>query len=298
MELVNLEQFFKENKQLLEEYLTASISELQAPSVIVDAMKYSLDAGGKRIRPLLLLATLQSFGKDETIGLPVAAAVEMIHTYSLIHDDLPCMDDDDYRRGKLTSHKVFGEAMAVLAGDALLTYSFQVITKLIKEYKIDPLTGMKLVEELAIAAGPEGMVGGQVADMEGEGKSLNLNDLIYIHEHKTGKLLEFSLVAGATLANASEEEIKKLRDVAYHIGLAFQIKDDILDIEGEQEKIGKRVGSDTANDKVTYPSLLTLEGAKDKLQEHINTAKELLSSLELKNDLLHQVCDLIGNRDH
>src|SRR5690606_34904619 len=175
------------------------ISKLSAPKVIKDAMNYSLEAGGKRIRPLLLLGTLRSFGKDESIGLGAACAIEMIHTYSLIHDDLPSMDDDDLRRGKPTNHKVFGEAIAILAGDGLLTYSFQVITEFMGD-TITPEKKLKLVTELAKAAGAEGMVGGQVADMEGEGAALTLDELEYIHRHKTGKLLAYSVIAGAILA--------------------------------------------------------------------------------------------------
>ncbi|WP_096153479.1 polyprenyl synthetase family protein [Bacillus sp. FJAT-45066] len=292
-----LAPYMKERKEKIEQHLIQYINKLNAPKTLIESMNYSLDAGGKRLRPILVLATLSSFGKDEEIGLPVACAVEMIHTYSLIHDDLPCMDDDDFRRGKLTNHKVFGEAMAVLAGDGLQTYSFQILKDLL-QYNVHPETIIDLTYELAKAAGPEGMVGGQVADMQGEGKQLTLEQLEYIHKNKTGRLLQFSIMSGAMLANATSEEVKKLREFSYHIGIAFQIRDDILDIEGEQEKIGKPVGSDTTNNKVTYPSLLTMKGAKDKLAEHIDKAKTILNELPLKENLLHDLCDLIASRDH
>ena len=294
---LELAPYMKERKKDIEQHLMEYIQKLDAPKTLLESMNYSLDAGGKRLRPILVLATIRSFGKEEEVGLPVACAVEMVHTYSLIHDDLPCMDDDDFRRGKLTNHKVFGEAMAVLAGDGLQTYSFQILKQLLK-YNIPPEIIMEITYELAKAAGPEGMVGGQVADMQGEGKQLSLEQLEYIHKNKTGKLLQFSIVAGALLANASQVEVEKLREFSYHVGIAFQIRDDILDIEGEEEKIGKPVGSDTINNKVTYPSLLTMEGAKDKLAEHIDKAQSILSELPLKEKLLHDLCDLIASRDH
>lgn len=292
-----IEQFLNIQKNTVEEQLPMYISKLSAPKVIKDAMNYSLEAGGKRIRPLLLLGTLRSFGKDESIGLGAACAIEMIHTYSLIHDDLPSMDDDDLRRGKPTNHKVFGEAIAILAGDGLLTYSFQVITEFMGD-TITPEKKLKLVTELAKAAGAEGMVGGQVADMEGEGAALTLDELEYIHRHKTGKLLAYSVIAGAILADATNEQLDKLTQFAHHLGLAFQIRDDILDIEGTEIVIGKPVGSDAGNHKNTYPALLTLEGAKEKLTFHIDEAKRFLYSVDMKHDILDYMCNLIASRDH
>lgn len=294
---IDLQNFLQERKRLVEDQLFNYMENIEAPQNLVDSMKYSLKAGGKRLRPLLVLATLHAFGKQEDIGLPVACAIEMIHTYSLIHDDLPSMDDDDFRRGKPTNHKVFGEAMAILAGDALLTYSFEVMEDL-QQRSVPASTIVSLVKEMAKAAGPTGMVGGQVADMEGEGANLTLADLEYIHRNKTGKLLAYSIHAGAVLANATKEQQENLKEFADHLGLAFQIRDDILDIEGEADKIGKPVGSDTINDKVTYPSLLTMAGAKEKLAHHILEAKKLLEELPLTSDLLHQLCDLVAKRDH
>ncbi|WP_449536898.1 polyprenyl synthetase family protein [Ferdinandcohnia sp. Marseille-Q9671] len=293
----DVEQFINIQKQKVEELLPSYISDMTAPQILKDAMRYSLEAGGKRIRPVLLLGTLHSFGKEESIGLPVACAIEMIHTYSLIHDDLPSMDDDDLRRGKPTNHKVFGEAVAILAGDGLLTHSFQVISEGLDD-TISPVTKLKLITELAKASGSEGMVGGQVADMQGEGKVLKLDELEYIHRNKTGKLLAYSVIAGAILANATNEQIDKLTQFAHHLGLAFQIRDDILDIEGTEVVLGKPVGSDTGNNKNTYPALLTLEGAKEKLTFHVDEARRFLYSVELKHDILDHMCTLIASRDH
>ncbi|MFD2446004.1 polyprenyl synthetase family protein [Bacillus sp. CGMCC 1.16607] len=297
MRALLLPEFSERFRSILEEELKRRTLSLNAPTIIKDAMLYSLEAGGKRIRPLLLFATIHAFNKDSSIGLDTAVAIEMIHTYSLIHDDLPCMDDDDLRRGKPTNHKVFGEAIAVLAGDALLTYSFQVITETSKEIVSNDIK-LELIKELAKAAGSEGMVGGQVADMEAEGKRLDLSELEYIHIHKTGKLLAFSILAGAIISEATEIEKKCLTNFAHHLGLAFQIQDDILDLEGDQEIIGKPVGSDQHNNKNTYPSLLTIEGAKKALQDHIKEAKRNLVESGLNTDLLAEITNLIASRDH
>ncbi|PCK20866.1 farnesyl-diphosphate synthase [Bacillus pumilus] len=293
----NLNEFLTTRKQAIEDYLFTYVQELQIPEELKSSMLYSLKAGGKRLRPVLVLALLNAYGKREKDGIPVGCAVEMIHTYSLIHDDLPCMDDDDLRRGKPTNHKVYGEATAVLAGDALLTESFRLITSQLSD-DVPADQKLRIIDELVKSAGALGMVGGQFDDMEAEQKYIPLAELESIHARKTGKLLTFSVAAGAMLAGASADDIEKLREFSYHIGIAFQIRDDILDLEGSEELIGKRVGSDTANDKSTYPSLLTLSGAKEKLNEHITRAKEIVSNLELEQQLLHDLCDLIASRDH
>ncbi|OUZ13040.1 farnesyl-diphosphate synthase [Bacillus pumilus] len=293
----NLNEFLTTRKQTIEDYLFTYVQELTIPKDLKSSMLYSLKAGGKRLRPVLVLALLNAYGKNEEDGIPVGCAVEMIHTYSLIHDDLPCMDDDDLRRGKPTNHKVYGEATAVLAGDALLTESFRLITSQLSS-SVSADKKIRIVDELVKSAGALGMVGGQFDDMEAEQKQVSLAELESIHARKTGKLLTFSVAAGAMLAGASDGDIEKLREFSYHIGIAFQIRDDILDLEGSEEKIGKRVGSDTANEKSTYPSLLTLSGAKEKLDEHITRAKEIVSNLQLEKQLLHGLCDLIASRDH
>ena len=292
-----LEAFSQEYKRKIEERMKEIVSGLNTPGNLKAAMSYSLEAGGKRLRPLLVLAVLRAYGKDPLIGLDTACAIEMIHTYSLIHDDLPCMDDDDLRRGKPTNHKVFGEATAILAGDGLLTLAFGVIANMEKN-RLSPATALELVAELSKAAGAEGMVGGQVADIEGEQQNLRLAELEYIHVHKTGKLLSYSILAGAILAGANEEERKHLREYAYHLGLAFQIQDDILDIEGNESKIGKRVGSDETNHKSTYPALLSLAGAKEKLDHHVKLANEALMQADIQQDILTEMLDMVAKRDH
>lgn len=297
MESGLLDSFSKEYKQLTASELQTLVKQLDAPEVIKEAMLYSLEAGGKRIRPLLLFATMEAFGMDPKRGLLTACAIEMVHTYSLIHDDLPSMDDDDLRRGKPTNHKVFGEAVAVLAGDGLLTYSFEVIGKIPDEYA-SPETKLKLMIELAKAAGNEGMVGGQVLDMEGEGKHLTLEELEYLHIHKTGKMIGFSIKAGVILAGGSAADLEKLAAFAYHLGLAFQIRDDILDIEGNENVLGKPVGSDLVNQKNTYPFLLTMAGAKKMLNKHIEEAKQNLRLTGLNTNILSEITDLVASRDH
>ncbi|MDR4163702.1 (2E,6E)-farnesyl diphosphate synthase [Bacillus paranthracis] len=294
---IAFDTFLKESKTFVEEKLVSYANELQCPNVLREAMAYSLEAGGKRLRPLLLFATLQAFGKEKNLGVGAACALEMIHTYSLVHDDLPCMDDDDLRRGKPTNHKVFGEAMAVLAGDGLLTYAFQVIMAY-EQKEISAEKKVRLVLELAKAAGPEGMVGGQVADMEAEGKQLTIDELEYIHKHKTGKLLEFAVLAGSILSDATEEQEEKLLEFAKYIGLAFQIRDDILDVEGTEEEIGKPIGSDVSNEKSTYTTLFTVDRAKDILEETIAKAKDAISSLQLQDEYLLSICDLITKRNN
>ncbi|MEJ9149769.1 MULTISPECIES: polyprenyl synthetase family protein [Bacillus] len=289
-----LADFMKEYKQKIEQKLRFYISSLDSPPVLKEAMDYSLQAGGKRIRPVLLFAAINSFGKDPERGMDAAAALEMIHTYSLIHDDLPSMDDDDLRRGKPTNHKVYGEANAILAGDALLTYAFQIIAQSPDLYEKEKVA---IIEQLAKAAGPEGMVAGQVADMEGEKKALTLEELEAVHRNKTGRLIAFSVRAGALIGGATEAELAIFEKYAYHIGIAFQIQDDILDIVGSEEKLGKRVGSDIANHKNTYPALLTVRGAREKLKEHVDQAIEELNRLDIETALLKDIALMIATRD-
>jgi geranylgeranyl diphosphate synthase, type II len=294
---VSLDSFTDKYKALVEKRLREAVGALETPENLAKAMLYSLEAGGKRIRPLLVFAVIDAFGKDPQKGVEAAAAIEMVHTYSLIHDDLPSMDDDDLRRGKPTNHKVFGEATAILAGDALLTLSFNLLAE-IPEESASANVKLALVKGLSSAAGALGMVGGQVADMEGENRKLTLEQLEYIHINKTGKLLEYSIIAGAEIAGATAGQKEILSKFAYHIGLAFQIRDDILDLEGIEEMIGKPVGSDTANEKSTYPALLGSAGAKEALDYHLKSAKEALGKSGLKVGILEQITDLIGLRNH
>lgn len=289
-----LQAFINEHYQSIEQELETHIETIQAPARLKEAMLYSVLAGGKRIRPLFLLATLDFLNREHEEAYALGAVIEMIHTYSLIHDDLPSMDNDDYRRGQLTNHKVFGEALAILAGDALLTSSFGIIARfkyVSSDIKID------LINRLSLASGAEGMVGGQVLDMESERKRISVSELETIHENKTGALLGYSILAGAKLANANVTEVEALEKYAFHIGLAFQIQDDILDIEGSSEVLGKTAGKDVASDKNTYPSLLTLEGAKEKKEWHYNEAVSNLRLIKDEVGMLDELADYIIHRN-
>lgn len=247
-----------------------------ADSKVKDAMQYSYMAKGKRIRPQLVLRTLRAYGIEESIGYPVAAAIEMIHTYSLIHDDLPAMDDDDLRRGKPTNHKVFGEATAILAGDGLLTGAFQLLSL----SQLGLSEKVLLMQKLAKAAGNQGMVAGQMGDIEGEKVSLTLEELAAVHEKKTGALIEFALIAGGVLANQTEEVIGLLTQFAHHYGLAFQIRDDLLDATSTEADLGKKVGRDEALNKSTYPALLGIAGAKDALTHQLAEGSAVLEKIK------------------
>ena len=243
-------------------------SEKTRPATIHKAMRYSLFAGGKRMRPALCLAAAQACGGREANALPLACAVECIHTYSLIHDDLPAMDNDDFRRGKLTNHKVFGDGIAVLAGDALLTQAFEIAAQA-KGWPRYP--HRTIILELAKASGSLQLVAGQVADLEGEGKKISANELRYIHERKTSALLCCSVRLGGMSANCTAAQLKALTDFGYHVGLAFQVIDDILDVTQTSEQLGKTAGKDTAAQKATYPAIVGLEKSR-KIAEQL-TAK-------------------------
>lgn len=260
----------------LEKHLRGYLqTEEQEASPLEKAMAYSVEAGGKRIRPLLLLAVIKSFGGSLEKGYAAAVALEYIHTYSLIHDDLPAMDDDELRRGKPTSHKVYGEATAILAGDALLTKSFEVLT----EGPASADEKIRLVKELAKSSGNLGMVGGQQADLEGETRSLTLEELQSVHVRKTGALLEFAMFAGGFLADVDTHTLNLLNQIAKRIGIAYQIRDDLLDVVGDAEELGKNVGMDEKQNKSTYPGLLSLEGAKQALDDDLQQAYELVEEL-------------------
>lgn len=290
-----LESFINIHKDEIDHRLPAYIMDLECPQKLKEAMIYSLKAGGKRIRPLLMLASISSYRQIEAEDYKAACSIEMVHTYSLIHDDLPAMDDDDYRRGQWTNHKVYGEAFAVLAGDALLTNAFAMIGSL---SQADDIQKVKLMNELSKDAGAEGMVGGQAADLEGENKLLSQNELEYIHYRKTAALLQFSIAAGGILGRAPEQDLKQLRLFAQEMGLVFQIRDDILDIEGDEEEMGKATGRDEGKNKSTYPSLLTMEGAKDKLYHHAQQAKASLQSTSAYSALLSAFVDYTVTRLH
>jgi geranylgeranyl diphosphate synthase type II len=264
------------------------------PATIHAAMRYSLFAGGKRMRPALCLAAAEACGGKESDAMPMACAVECIHTYSLIHDDLPAMDNDDYRRGKLTNHKVYGEGVAVLAGDALLTQAFEIVV----QCKGWPRYSHRdVVLELAKASGSLQLIAGQVADLEGEGKKLSANELKYIHERKTSALLCCSVRLGGMSSNCSPAQLKALTDFGYNVGLAFQIIDDILDITQTSEKLGKTAGKDTAAQKATYPSIVGLDKSRKIAQQLTDKAFDALNVFKGKAQALEALAEFLLKRD-
>jgi geranylgeranyl diphosphate synthase type II len=260
---MDLKAYLNERRAIVEEALQGIFPAPEGPAAnIVRAMGYSLFAGGKRLRPILCIASAEAAGGEARDVLPVACAIELIHTYSLIHDDLPVMDDDDMRRGKATSHKVFGEAVALLAGDGLLTKAFHVMTSPDMVNRLSPESLLAVIGLIAQAAGYEGMVGGQVVDIQSEGKEVDSSIVEFIHTRKTAALISASVVSGAILAGAAEAHVNALASYGEKIGLAFQVSDDILDIEGDSRELGKNVGSDTRQEKITYPAILGLERSR------------------------------------
>jgi geranylgeranyl diphosphate synthase type II len=242
------------------------------PETLTEAMRYSLLAGGKRVRPALCLAACALVGGDSRAAMPSACAVEIVHTMSLIHDDLPSMDNDDFRRGRPTNHKVYGEDVAILAGDALLTYAFELIARDTPRDLVSSDRALRIVVELARASGAAGLVGGQVVDIQSENKEVGLDVLRYIHEHKTAALLEAAVVCGALAGGADDATVEKLRRYALNIGLAFQIVDDILDVTQSTEVLGKTAAKDLASNKTTYPKLLGLDASKQEAERLIDEA--------------------------
>ncbi len=260
-----LQQRQRQVEDALDRYLP-----LQYPDKLYEAMRYSLLGGGKRLRPILCLATCEMCGGHAEMSLPTACALEMVHTMSLIHDDLPAMDDDNYRRGKLTNHKMYGEDMAILAGDALLAYAFQLIAE--NTVGVSPERIVAVLGKLGKAASGAGLVGGQVVDLASEGQKISLETLEYIHAHKTGALLEVSVISGAILAGADNEVVSRLTRYSHCIGLAFQIRDDLLDITATREELGKTAGKDVRDCKATYPSLLGYEQACARAEQLLDQA--------------------------
>ena len=270
-------------------------SEEIVPVNLHRAMRYSVLAPGKRLRPTLVIAGAEAVGGAAEAVLDTACALELIHAYSLIHDDLPAMDDDDYRRGRLTNHKVFGEAMAILAGDALLTLAFRLVADNAARLA-DPRTVARVVADVADAAGTDGMVGGQVIDIESEGKDVGADTLEYIHRHKTAALIRVSLTAGATLAGGTPAQIDAVRRAGESLGLAFQIVDDILDVEGSLAELGKTAGSDVRKKKVTYPALHGLDASKRKARELIEETKRVLEPLGQSAEPIRALADFVFER--
>lgn len=293
-----LKEYLKEKKSLVEKTIDEYLSEFKYPVQIAEGMKYAVLNGGKRIRPILILMVLDLLGKDEKLGLPSGAALEMIHSYSLVHDDLPALDNDDYRRGKLTTHKKFGEAEGILIGDALLTHAFNVLTEKNKDISAEKI--VEIVKLTSSYAGIDGMIGGQMIDIESEGKKISLETLKYIHRNKTGKLLKVPVEIACVLADVSKDIREKLEEYAELIGLAFQIKDDILDVEGDFEKLGKPIGSDAEIEKATYPSMVGMEKSKELLNEITERAKSIIADnfSKERGQLLTELADFIKNREN
>lgn len=285
---IDLERYLAERRRAVEAALERYLPPKDAPpATIHEAMRYSVFAGGKRLRPILVIAGAEAVGGAMEPVLPSACAFELIHTYSLIHDDLPAMDDDDYRRGRLTNHKVFGEAIAILAGDALLTLAFALLAE---------HATLEVIREVAVAAGTFGMIGGQVVDIQSEGKSVDAEMLEYIHRHKTAALIRCSLRSGALLAGASPSALEAIGEAGAHLGLAFQIVDDILDVEGSLEALGKTAGSDQRKKKVTYPEHFGLEASRLKAKSLIEEAKARLQPLGPKVEPIRALADFIFQR--
>lgn len=292
----DLSTYLVEQKKAIEVALDSAIQVIY-PEKIYEAMRYSLLAGGKRLRPILCLAGCEIAGGTSQMAMPTACALEMIHTMSLIHDDLPAMDNDDYRRGKLTNHKVYGEDIAILAGDGLLSYAFEFIAT--QTQNVPPQQVLQTIAHLARASGAPGLVGGQVLDLESEGlKDVSIETLTYIHAHKTGALLEACVVCGAILAGASAADLQRLSRFAKNIGLAFQIIDDILDITATAEELGKTAGKDVQAGKVTYPSLWGIEESRRQAKQLVADAKAQLTVFGNKAQPLLAIADFITSRSN
>jgi geranylgeranyl diphosphate synthase type II len=293
----DLKAFLRDRQQRVETALSAAIAQ-EYPETIYDAMRYSLMAGGKRLRPILCLVTNELLAGMEAQAMPTACALEMIHTMSLIHDDLPAMDNDDYRRGKLTNHKVYGEDVAILAGDALLAYAFEYIATHTQNVPAERV--LRVVADLGNAVGAAGLVGGQIVDLASEGQpNVSLETLNYIHMHKTGALLKVSVTSGAILAGANADQVAVLTQYAERIGLAFQIIDDILDITATSAELGKSAGKDLAAQKATYPSVWGLEESQKQAQQLIEAAQQsVLDRFGKKAQPLVALAEYIVNRSN
>jgi geranylgeranyl diphosphate synthase type II len=285
-----------DRKKEVEQIVTSFLPKEEGyQKTVLEAMNYSVSAGGKRLRPMLMLETYRMFGGKSKVIEPFMAAIEMIHTYSLIHDDLPAMDNDEYRRGRKTTHVVYGEAMAILAGDALLNYAFETAASAFVLDEGNPAIG-KAFMILASKAGVYGMIGGQVLDVESEGKEIDADTLKFIHIHKTSALLESAMLIGAVLAGASEQQQRTVELAARELGLAFQIRDDILDVTGNTDELGKPVGSDEKNHKNTYVALEGLEKAKEDVKRYSESAIDRLKSLPVRNEFLYELIEELIDR--
>lgn len=294
---MNFKEQLIEKVQKIEEVLREYLPEANGyQKVIMEAMEYSVMAGGKRLRPMLMQETYRLFGGEEKVIEPFMAAIEMIHTYSLVHDDLPAMDNDEYRRGRKTTHVVYGEAMGILAGDALLNYAFETAAKAFSMYPEKSLEIGKALQVLSQKAGIYGMIGGQVVDVESVGQSLSKEVLDFIYELKTSALIECSMMVGAILAGASDEDVRDVEKIAKGVGIAFQIQDDILDVTSTVEVLGKPIHSDEKNEKTTYVTLVGLSAAKAYVESISMEAIELLHRFEAKDSFLEELLKSLIDR--
>jgi geranylgeranyl diphosphate synthase type II len=297
MRPLDIQSYLTARKQLIDSELERLLScNDTPPRELHEAMRYCLFAGGKRLRPILALAAAEAAGGDAAAVISEACALELLHTYTLVHDDLPAMDDDDYRRGRLTTHKVFGEAIAILAGDALQAEAFALLARGVQNGRHAPEKMVRVIETVADACGARGVVGGQVVDILSEGKAITRDTLEYIHTHKTGRLITASVMLGALLAGTDRTVLQPLEAYGNAIGLAFQITDDILDVLGSTETLGKTVGADEKRGKATYPALLGLEQARSMQKNLYEKALAALSSLDEKAEPLRHIARVIIER--
>lgn len=292
--VMNIKEYLNEMRLLVDSSLDRYIpSQNTYPPDIYNSMRYSLLAGGKRLRPILVMASAETVGGKRDDVLPFACAIEMIHTYTLIHDDLPAIDNDDFRRGKPTNHKKFGEAVAILAGDALLTMAFQMMSDVRSMPKINPSAILRAINEVARAVGASGTIGGQVVDIQYSGKKPHIPTLEYIHTHKTGEMILSAVRAGAILSGCEDDDLNALTKYGENIGLAFQVVDDILDVEGESEVMGKTAGSDERMKKVTYPSVFGLAESKKIASRLIDNSMKSLEMFGDRAEVLKDIAEYI-----
>ncbi len=293
---MDLKQYITEKREAVDSFFHSYFKEQRKPSVLQQAMLYSLFAGGKRIRPILALASYEACGGNPTEIVPYASTLELVHTYSLIHDDLPAMDNDDLRRGKPTNHKIYGEAIAILAGDALLTEAFSILSDSSLPSTVKEADLLRALREIALASGLNGMVAGQVQDILSENLDPDHETVEFIHMHKTASLIRASVMMGPILYGSSKDILDALSEYGNNIGLAFQVIDDILDIEGDAKELGKPIGSDERSNKMTYPSLYGIEKSRDIAKNLIFSAVSSLSSFSSKADPLREIANYLLNR--
>ena len=294
---MDITQYLDHQRHRVDAFLAQSLPDsLRDPEKLYESMRYSLLGGGKRVRPILTIAAAQALGYDNDAILPFAASLEFVHTYSLIHDDLPAMDNDDYRRGRLTNHKVYGDGMAILAGDALLTMAFELCSQNEGHHGLSADQQLQIVRELAFGSGHQGMVGGQVMDIEAENQKVELSHLQKIHSHKTGQLIRAAVRIGGIMGKASPDKFESLTGYAEDIGLAFQIADDVLNMVGTREELGKDAGTDEERGKQTYPSFFGVDGSRQLGEECVRRAIHRLESFDSQADPLREIASYIMKR--